>query len=114
MRSFLLPLALAGLALAGCESALDAPTADRSLQTRDALEVLPAGADAAAMLNVRAAHESPVGRRGGPFSVEGMSGEGAARFDEFVRLTGFDPEEDLERVYVAVTGEDGPPAVVAY
>src|SRR5690606_8468328 len=40
--------------------------------------------------------------------------EGAARFDEFVRLTGFDPEEDLERVYVAVTGEDGPPAVVAY
>jgi len=116
MRSFLLPLAAAGLALAGCESALDAPTADLSLQTRNALEVLPPGADVAAMLNVRAVRESPVGRSGSPFTVEGMSGEDAARFDEFVRLTGFDPEEDLERVYIAVTGtdDDAAPAFVAY
>lgn len=118
MRSFLLPLAAAGFAFAGCESALDAPTAaaDLSLQARDALEVLPAGADAAAMLNVRAVHESPLGRHAGPFTVEGMSGEGAARFDEFVRLTGFDPERDLERVYVAVSGEGehAAPAFVVY
>jgi hypothetical protein len=114
----LLPLAAlaAGLALTGCETELDAPTADLSLQTRNALEVLPAGADAVAMLDVRAVHESPVGRHGGPFSVEGMSGEGSARFDEFVRLTGFDPEEDLSRVYVAVhgEGEQATPAFVVY
>ncbi|MDX1420063.1 MAG: hypothetical protein R3181_08860 [Rubricoccaceae bacterium] len=116
MRSLFLPLALVGLVLAGCESSLDAPTADLSLQTRDALEVLPAGADLAAMVNLRAAHESAMGRPGGPFSVEGMSGEGAARFDEFVRLTGFDPEEDLDRVYLAVadTDREAAPAFVVY
>jgi hypothetical protein len=117
MRAFLLALAAVAV-LAGCESELDAPaaTADLSLQTRNALEVLPAGADVAAMVNVRAAHETPFGRHGSPFTVEGMSGEGAARFDEFVRLTGFDPQEDLERVYVAVshTGEEPTPAFVAY
>lgn len=116
MRSLLLSLFVAGFVLAGCENALEAPTADLSLQTRNALEVLPAGADMAAMLNVRAVQQSPVGRHGGPFTVEGMSGEDAARFDEFVRLTGFDPEQDLERVYVAATGEgeDAVPAFVVY
>ena len=104
------------LALAGCESALDAPTADLSLQTRNALEILPPDADAAGMLDLRAVRQSALGRAGGPFTVEGMSGEGAARLDEFVRLTGFDPDEDLRRVYVAVTdeGRSAAPAFVAY
>ena len=118
MRALSLPLAAlaAAFAVTGCEAELAAPTADLSLQTRSALEVLPAGADAVAMLNVQAAGESPVGRHGGPFSVEGMGGEGSARFGEFVRLTGFDPEEDLSRVYVAVTGVDehAAPAFVVY
>ena len=63
-----------------------------------------------------AARRSPVGYAGGPFSIEGMGGEEAARLDEFVRLTGFDPEEDLERVYVALTStsDAAVPAFVAY
>ena len=106
----LLPLCLVALfALSACESDLDAPRGSLSLQTRDALEVLPAGAQATAMINLDAARKSNVldAVTGGQLGVDMFQGESGARFDEFVRLTGFRPEEDIKRVYMASTGPEG-------
>lgn len=106
----------ATLALGGCTDTTAGPEAGAlSLETRDALELLPGDARVAGMMNVRAAREagvSPFGDAAGPFS--GLEGESAARFAEFVRLTGFQPERDVERVYVAASPEAGGEAAPAF
>ncbi|NNF58226.1 MAG: hypothetical protein HKN04_08280 [Rhodothermaceae bacterium] len=117
MRS-LLALTLVAFVFVGCEAALDAPTGDLTLETRDALAVLPADAAFAGMMNFRAMQSSAAVQRatGNQFGVDALEGESKARFDEFVRLTGFNPEEDLDRAYFAVTRADqhDHPAFVVY
>ena len=114
----LLALTLAAFVFVGCEANLDAPTGDLTLQTRDALAVLPADAAFAGMMNFRAMQSSAAVQRatGNQFGMDALEGESKARFDEFVRLTGFNPEEDLERAYFAVTRADQHehPAFVVY
>jgi hypothetical protein len=112
----LLPLALAVLA-AGCEN-VQSP-GELTLQTRNALDVLPADVAMVSMVNVERARASDAFESftEGGFSVQNMTGEGAARFNDLIEATGFNPEEDLERVYFAarnVDGEEHAPSFVVY
>ncbi|WP_412067469.1 hypothetical protein [Rubrivirga sp. IMCC43871] len=110
-------LLVAGLALlaVGCSESLGAPGIGSSAQTTDALAILPNDADVYGMTNLAAARESQALEAALGESGLGMvTGRGSADFDEFVRLTGFDPSQDLDRVYVAGReGADGG-AFVAY
>lgn len=111
----LLPaLLIAAVGLAGCESPLESP-GELTLATRNALEVLPPGATVVGMFNAEAARSSAAFETltGGSLAFRGLDGEGAARFDAFIQATGFDPEEDLRRVYfAAIEGEEAPAFVV--
>ena len=111
-------LLAAGLALvaAGCSDALSAPGIGSSAQTTDALAVLPADADVYGMTNLVAARESQaLSAALGDTGLGMVSGRGSADFDEFVRMTGFNPSEDLDRVFVAATERNGKRAAfVAY
>lgn len=117
MRRFL-PLFAIALFVVGCEN-VQAP-AELTLQTRSALDVLPADANVVGMFNAEEARDSDAFETftDGGFSMHRMGGEGAARFDDFIAATGFDPDEDLHRVYFASTGDrmgdDGAPAFVVY
>ncbi len=108
----LLPLALG---LAACESAVEAP-AELTLQTRSALEVLPADVQMVGMVDMEAVQSSAAYTlfTEGDSPMSGLDPESAARFDDFVRATGFDPEEDVRRVYFAAAREGAPPALVIY
>ncbi len=110
-------LLVAGLALlaAGCSESIGAPGIGSAAQTTDALAILPGDADVYGMTNLAAARESQALEAALGDSGLGMvTGRGSADFDEFVRLTGFDPAQDLDRVYVAGReGSDGG-AFVAY
>lgn len=115
MRSLLSVFVLA-LVLTGCEN-VQAP-AELTLQTRDALDVLPAGVQTAGMIDLdhaRASDAFAILNDGG-FSMTNAGGEHAARFDDFVAATGFDPDEDLHRVYFGLSedlaGEATPHYVV--
>ena len=109
-------LAGAGLLLTGCGDSLAAPGIGSSAQTTDALAVLPADADVYGMTNLEAARESAALEAAlGETGLGMVSGRGSADFDEFVRLTGFDPSEDLDRVFVAASERTGQRAAfVAY
>lgn len=114
-----LALAAAGLfALAGCGDAVESAQGDFALQSRNAFEILPAGSDMVGMVNIQAARQTGFFEHDdAPFSAEHLDGENAARFNEFMRLTGFDPEEDVRRVYMTASDEDGvrnTPAFVVY
>lgn len=115
---FSILLAATALVFTGCEGSVGGPNADLALQTRNALEILPAGADMTGMVNLQAARQSAIfENHESPFSAENLNGESAARFNEFMRLTGFNPEEDVRRVYIAVSdteGRDHHPAFVVY
>lgn len=101
-----LVVAGAGLLLSGCSDSVGAPGVGASAQTTDALALLPPDAQMVGMMNLAAARQSDaLGAVTGDAGLGMMSGNGSADFDEFVRLTGFDPAEDLDRVYVA--GSDG-------
>jgi hypothetical protein len=114
----LFPLFAIALFVVGCEN-VQAP-AELTLQTRSALDVLPADADVVGMFNAAEARDSDAFDTftDGGFSMRRMSGEGAARFDDFIAATGFDPDEDLHRVYFASSGgqmsDEGAPAFVVY
>ena len=102
-------LLLAGTALllGGCRESLGAPGVGTSAQTTDALALLPADAQMMGMMNLRAASESgALAAVTGQAGLGMVSGDGSADFDAFVRMTGFDPDADLDRVYVA--GTEGP------
>ena len=113
-------LLLAALAVpvAGCSDSLAAPGIGSSAQTTDALAVLPGDADVYGMTNLEAARQSDaLSAALGGTGLGMVTGRGSADFDEFVRLTGFDPATDLDRMYVAATdGDNGTEraAFVAY
>lgn len=111
-------LLIAGLAVVvtGCDDTLTAAGIGSSAQTTDALAVLPADADVYGMTNLEAARESEaLDAALGNTGLGMINGRGSSDFDEFVRLTGFDPATDLDKIYVAA--REGTPeraAFVAY
>ena len=110
-------LLIAGLALvSGCSDSVAAPGIGSSAQTTDALAVLPRDADVYGMTNLAEARDSQaLSAALGGTGLGMVSGNGSADFDEFMRLTGFDPNEDLDRVYVAAReGQPKRAAFVAY
>jgi hypothetical protein len=100
----------------GCES-VQSP-GELTLQTRSALDVLPGDVTMVSMVNVERARASEAfdAFTDGGFSMNHMTGEGAARFNDFMEATGFNPEEDIERVYFAArtNEEKAAPAFVVY
>ena len=111
-------LLTAGLVMvaAGCSDGLSAPGIGSSAQTTDALALLPADADVYGMTNLAAARASDAMEAAlGDTGLGMMSGTASPDFEEFVRLTGFDPAEDLDRVFIAASeGENDRAAFVAY
>lgn len=111
----LLSLALLLFAV-GCES-VQSP-GELTLQTRSALDILPSDVNMVSMVNVERARASEAfdAFTEGGFSMQQMTGEGAARFNDLIEATGFNPEEDIERVYFAARADDDDhaPAFVVY
>ena len=105
-------LLIAGLLFLGCENQLEAPEA-MTLQAKNAVEVLPAGARFVGMVDLQAMQHNALFD---PFDDESMSGEFGARVQDFLDVTGFDPENDLREVYFAASdmGPDAEPSIVAY
>ncbi|MEM6335931.1 MAG: DUF3352 domain-containing protein [Bacteroidota bacterium] len=100
MKRLLLALPVLFL-VAGCGSELDvAGSAELSVQARSALDVLPADAVVVASLDVENARTSGLIDRAFGNSTLPDAGVGN-EYEEFVRVTGFDPEEDIENVYAA-------------
>ena len=118
LASVLGALLLAGLALlaTGCSDSVAAAGIGTSSQTTDALAVLPSDADVYGMTNLAEARGSDALATALGGSGLGMVSErGSADFQDFVRMTGFDLAEDLDRMYVAVSdGMDERAAFVAY
>ena len=113
-RSAALPLLLVGLLVSGCESAVTEAGGPVSLQTTEALELLPAGAQMVGMVDFAAARESDAieAMMGGELSPFGQGG--SPEMERLIRLTGFDPATDLDRVYVAASPEAETGALVLY
>ena len=109
MRRPSLFFALVALLFAtGCES-IQAP-GELTLQTRGALDVLPANVQTVGFVNLDEARASEAFALAGgdEFSFVNMGGEQAARFQDFISATGFNPDVDLNRVYFGVPGGPGP------
>lgn len=110
--------AFALLAASGCQDSLVAPGVGASLQTTEALGLLPTDADVVGMMDLAAARQSDALQAvTGGTGLEMLSPGGSAEFDAFVRQTGFDPGRDLDRVYVAAPatgGDQGRTAFVGY
>ena len=111
LRFTLVPMLFAGMLIVGCENQLEAPGA-MTLQTKNAVEVLPAGAQFVSMVDMQAMHQNDLFD---PFN-EDLSGELHARFQEFLDATGFDPANDLHEVYLAAPDNepDHQASIVAY
>ncbi len=115
-----LPLfaALVLLATAGCQDSVVAPGVGSSVQTTEALAVLPSDADVVGMMDLAAARQSDaLSAATGGAGLGMVSPGGSEAFDAFVRQTGFDPGRDLDRVYLAVpagTTQRGQAAFVGY
>ena len=107
------------VAASGCGDSLAAPGVGASAQTTDALALLPADATVYGMTDLAAARQSDaLDAALGGTGLGMVSGRGSADFDAFVRMTGFDPAQDLDRVYVAgradAAGQPERMAIVAY
>lgn len=103
------------LFFAACQADLESG-APLSLHTRSALDVLPADAQAVAMVDVQAMKDNEFTSAFAPgrFSPEEMTGEAAARVLGFLAQTGLDPETDLHQIYAATSAiERGPSADAA-
>ena len=101
----------------GCQDSVAAPGVGASLQTVEALELLPPDADVIGMMDLAAARQSDaLSAVTGGAGLEMLSPGGSAEFDAFVRQTGFDPGRDLDRVYLAApaAGETDRAAFVGY
>ena len=109
-------LAFSFALLGGCSDSLASPGIGASSQTVDALGVLPTDADVYGMTDLEAARQSDALEAAlGETGLGMVNGRGSSDLDEFVRLTGFDPATDLDRIYVAGRdGEDARGAFVAY
>lgn len=93
-------LLVAGLALAGCGDASAVESGPISVQTAEALDVLPGGMPLVGMVDFAAARQSgsTAALLNGPMGPFGADGDD---LDRFVQMTGFDPATDLDRVYLA-------------
>lgn len=118
-RLLLLPTlgVLLALILTGCENQLEAPNT-LTLQTKNAVEILPANVQVVGMVDVQAMHgnTSLFPHGADEFSFDDLGGELGARIQAFLEATGFDPMQDVQHIYVAMTeGRTEPiPNVVAY
>ena len=94
-----------GLILTGCETFLTNFSADDiTTQAKNAVDVLPADVVAVGMMNNQDLKENA---KTDIFGNGGLMGEEApaellARLEDFVEATGFNPEKDLDEVYVAI------------
>ena len=103
---------IAAAVSSGCENSVAAPGVGASLQTTEALAVLPPDADVVGMMDLAAARQSDaLSAVTGGAGLEMLSPGGSAEFDAFVRQTGFDPGRDLDRVYLAAPA--GAPSATA-
>ena len=99
-------------ALLGCQDGAGIETAPATLETSEALDVLPSS-QFVGMIDFAAARRSDAV---GPMLNGPMSpfGQDSPEMDEVKRLTGFDPATDLDRMYVAGSETDEAGAVVAF
>jgi len=119
-RSFVFPLALlVAFFGTGCESSVDSSDApDLSAETKAASAILPADARMTAMVDLKSLREN------GPDRVREMVSDGlmagaseqAARMEAFLEDSGIDPSTDIDRMYMAVSEENGreTPSFVVY
>ena len=107
-------LLLAGIVFAGCQDSVSAAGGPVSLQTTEALDVLPAGADMVGMIDFAAARESDALSPMMQGQMSPFGADGSGEMDRFIRLTGFDPETDIDRVYIAGSPEAKSGALVVY
>ena len=107
-------LLLAGLVFSGCQDSVSTAGGPVSLQTTEALDMLPAGAEMVGMIDFAAARQSDAlsPMMQGQMSPFGTDGSG--EMDRLIRLTGFDPETDIDRVYIAGSPEAETGALVVY
>ena len=107
-------LLIAGFGLAACQDGVAEVGGPASLKTTQALDILPANAQMVAMLDMKAARES--GSLGelmqGDMSPFGKDGSG--EMDRLIRLTGFDPETDVDRIYLSADPDNQSGAMVIY
>jgi len=107
LRTILLFIVLglsASIALSACESGLNAPGVAATAQSTEALSLLPSDTQMLGMMDLRAARESDaIQTATGGAGLGMVSPNGSSEFDDFVRRTGFNPGEDLDRVYVAAS-----------
>ena len=103
------------LSVSACESGLDAPGVTATVQSSEAFALLPSDARMIGMMDLRAARESDAIKTATGGAGLGMvSPDGSDDFDAFVRMTGFNPGEDLDRVYIAARETDQAAAFVGY
>ncbi|MEL6616144.1 MAG: hypothetical protein AAFQ43_10420, partial [Bacteroidota bacterium] len=109
-----LALLLVGFTLTGCEDAVSAAGGPVSLQTTEALDILPDGAQMVGMVDFASARQSNALSQVMEGEMSPFGADGAGEMDRFIRLTGFDPAEDIDRVYVAGSPEAEAAALVVY
>ena len=114
-RFFAAAFALSLFVATGCETQLETP-GEVSLQTKNATDVLPPDVRALGMVDFQALARNPTFREAGLFSPGQIGDEMQARLRDFTEATGFQPEEDLHEVYIALRGEGdlARPVFVAY
>ena len=106
---------LLAFALSACESGLNAPGVAATAQSTEALSLLPSDSQTLGMMDLRSARESDaIQTATGGTGLGMVSPNGSSEFDDFVRRTGFNPGEDLDRVYVAASEARESFAFVAY
>ncbi len=103
------------LSVSACESGLNAPGVAVTAQSSEALSLLPTDAQTIGMMDLRAARESDaVQTATGGAGLGMVSPNGSSEFDDFVSRTGFNPGEDLDRVYIAASEGRETAAFVGY
>lgn len=106
-------LALA-VVFSGCESQVQFSEDEMTLQAKNAVDVLPMSPDFVGMMDVQDMKESRLGAR----ITDNFHAEEFDEVQGLIDATGFNPEEDLKEIYVAIDelGSNGNPgvSVVAY
>jgi len=103
----LAPALLLSVSLSACDAELQDTPESMSLTARGATEVMPGDVLAIGMVDLQSIADNPLTT---PFGEAGvftrhLEGEARARFDDFVSVTGLDPQEDLSEVYAAIEAE---------
>jgi len=108
-----------GLLVSGCESGMDAVDApDLTPETKTASAVLPPDARFTVMVDLESLRENGPEKMRDALSLSSLDGasEKSARVKDFLASTGMDPEEDLSRMYLAMSdvGDKEAPHFVVY